>query len=304
MVEKAEAKSEGGNEFQQWHRSVAALLIWSEEKDAVWSLSFPGQIMEPNFGSMFPFFQKKKKLYKGQGRKWKLFYFPVVYLFLQMTPVPSCCALIYLTATECSSYSSKDFRAHSIRVWGMQILLQIPQAAPPSSLSLKHGSDAGKPLTLTLFLPQGTNISGRGSGQYPLSRTNLPVNSLYHALEILQWVFSMPAARLGSCFSRCCFLRKWVNAWWLEWCGKKAYLCEVLANCLARVTECCSKFPGFRNCHGSGLTGQKDLQKYTNKWKYRGKNHWLAWCKKNLVRKSPGLSKWLRLGDWVNLRVL
>lgn len=53
--------------------------------------------------------------------------------------------------------------------------------------------------------------------------------------------------------------------------AKKAYLCEVLANCLARVTERCSKFPGFRNRHSSGLTGQKDLQKYTNKWKCRGK---------------------------------
>lgn len=73
MVEKAEAKSEGGNEFQQWHRSVAALLIWSEEKDAVWSLSFLGQIMEPNFGSMFPFFQEKNK---DQGMKWKLILFP------------------------------------------------------------------------------------------------------------------------------------------------------------------------------------------------------------------------------------
>lgn len=66
MVEKAEAKSEGGNEFQQWHRSVAALLIWSEEKHAVWSLSFLGQIMEPNFGSMFPFFQKKKSCIKAK----------------------------------------------------------------------------------------------------------------------------------------------------------------------------------------------------------------------------------------------
>lgn len=46
----------------RWHRSVAAALIWSKEKDAVWwFLSFLGQIMEPNFGSMFPFSQEKKK---------------------------------------------------------------------------------------------------------------------------------------------------------------------------------------------------------------------------------------------------
>lgn len=110
----------------------------------------------------------------------------------------------------------------------------------------------------------------------------------------------MPAARLGSCLSRCCFLRKWVNAWWLERCGKKAYLCEVLANCLARVTERCSKFPAFRNRHGSGLTGQKDLQKYTNKWKKMETSHRLACCKK-LEGLVKSLSKWLRLGtEWIS----
>lgn len=70
----------------------------------------------------------------------------------------------------------------------------------------------------------------------------------------------------------------------LERCGKKkAYLCEGLANCLASVTERCSKFPGFRNCDGSGLTGQKDFQKYKkNKWKNRGKS--LA----RLLQKAAG----------------
>lgn len=54
----------------KWHRSVAAVLIWSKEKDAVWFLSFLGQTMELNFGEMFPFFQEKK-LCEGWGRKWK-----------------------------------------------------------------------------------------------------------------------------------------------------------------------------------------------------------------------------------------
>lgn len=47
---------------------------------------------------------------------------------------------------------------------------------------------------------------------------------------------------------------------------KGAYLCEVLANGRASVAERCSKFPGFRNRDGSGLTGQKDCQKHTNTW--------------------------------------
>lgn len=67
----------------KWHRSVAAVSGWSQEKDAVWFLSFLGQITEPDFGSMFPFSQEKKKLCKGQGRKWKLLlYCSVVCLFL------------------------------------------------------------------------------------------------------------------------------------------------------------------------------------------------------------------------------
>lgn len=65
----------------KWHRSVAAVLIWSKEKDAVWFLSFLGQIMEPHFGSMFPSSQEKK-LCKGQGRKWKLILLPSGFFIL------------------------------------------------------------------------------------------------------------------------------------------------------------------------------------------------------------------------------
>lgn len=50
----------------KWHRSVAAVSIWSKEKDAVWFLSFLGQIMEPDFGSMFPFSQEKKSCIKAR----------------------------------------------------------------------------------------------------------------------------------------------------------------------------------------------------------------------------------------------
>lgn len=198
-----------------------------------------------NHGAWFwfyvPIFLGKKKACKGQGRKWKLLlYCSVVCLFLWMTPVPSCCALICPCSCREQLLELRGFQTPHLE----QILLQSPQAAPPPSLSLKHGSAAGKPLTWTLFLPQGINIPGRGSvrGGWVWSA---PSEQCKSALERLHWVFSMPAARLGSCFSRCCFLRKWVNAWWLEWCGKKAYLCEALANCLARVTERCSKFPDF-----------------------------------------------------------
>lgn len=70
--------------------------------------------------------------------------------------------------------------------------------------------------------------------------------------------------------------------------AKRAYLCEVLANCLASVTEHCSKFPGFRNRDGSGLTGQKDFQNYTNKWKTRGKSPAL------LLQKAEGPCVWVK----------
>lgn len=90
-------QGQGGREetsSNKWHTSVAAALIWSKEKDAVWFLSFPGQIMEPNSGSMFPSSQEKKYCVKARVGNGNLFYCPVVSLFLQMTPVLSCCALI------------------------------------------------------------------------------------------------------------------------------------------------------------------------------------------------------------------
>lgn len=61
--------------------------------------------------------------------------------------------------------------------------------------------------------------------------------------------------------------------------AKKLICVRFLANCLASITECCSTFPGFRNCDGSGLTGQKDFKNIEISGKIEG-NHLPCCCKK------------------------
>lgn len=135
-------------------------------------------------------------------------------------------------------FSYKCHLCHPAVLWFIPV---APRISDPTTVGFRDANPAPKPpgcstissvvktckccretFDLNTFPAPGNKYSRERVQSVPLSGTNLPANSLHHALEILQWVFSMPAARLGSCFSRCCFLRKWVNAWWLERCGKKS----------------------------------------------------------------------------------
>lgn len=121
-------QGQGGREetsSNKWHRSVAAALIWSKEKDAVWFLSFPGQIMEPNFGSMFPSSQEKK-LCKGQGRKWKLILLPS--------------GFSVLTNDTCAVLLCFDF---SLQLQGAAPI--APRISDPTTVGFRDANPAPKP---------------------------------------------------------------------------------------------------------------------------------------------------------------